>query len=349
MSRLVAFALLLALALPASAADKEKEKDPARQKAAEKRFEKLKEYLKERRVSHVVEVLAEWGEFADANQQDDILRWVQDLREKEEGVAGALAYVTFEKVGYRGVKATAKVGEGEFPSAYFVDEFSRDPPPKKWRWNEVVGGQLVVASKTLVARPNKETAHGCVILTNAAVAELHGLNGCLVIASGSVKVVRQMPGSMDKSAVICRGDAEYAFLTPPVYSPSSAGYVWAGGSITDINPNPIKGKKSPLLGTEKDDKMLGMKFYSCTEDGLTATADAKAKTVTVSKLDAKKPFAKAGVKEGDVIESINGERVPTLHELDRLLCRATVASGVAKLTLKRGDKSELIEVKLADW
>jgi hypothetical protein len=338
MSRLVAFALLLALALPASAADKDK--DTARQKAAEKRFEKLKEYLKERRVSHVVEVLAVWGEFADANQQDDILRWVQDLREKEEGVATALGRQRFE-IGYRGVKASADLGKKEIPvSAYFVDDYLRALPPRTLPYNEGVFNQLVVSSKALVARPNMG-ARGCVLLTNAAVAEFHGLDNCLVISSGCVSVTR----TIWSSAVVCRGDMECV-----LEARAHGGFVWAGGKITDVNPVAKGRKKAEEVGSvEKDDKLLGMKFYSCTEDGLTATADAKAKTVTVSKLDAQKPFAKAGVKEGDVIESINGERVPTLHELDRLLCRATVASGVAKLTLKRGDKSELIEVKLADW
>lgn len=346
MLRFVPLALLV-IALPATAADKEKEKvkDPDRQKAAEKRFEKLEEYLKERRVSHVVELLAEWGEFADTTQQDAVLRWVADLREKEEGVAIELGRQPPKRNRASGVKATAEVGEGELPSAYLVDEFLRDPPPKKWRWNEMLGGQLIVASKTLIARPNKSTAHGCVMLTNAAVAEFEALDGCLVISSGSVKVMRQMSGSLDKSAVVCRGDAEYTFATPPVYP--GAGFVWAGGTIKDSNPNLLPGKTSPLLGVEKDEKLLGMKFYSCTEDGLTATA--RKDVVTVSKLDAKKPFAKAGVKEGDVIESINGQKVPSLHELDRLLCRATVASGVAKLKLKRGDKAKEVEVKLADW
>jgi S1-C subfamily serine protease len=96
-----------------------------------------------------------------------------------------------------------------------------------------------------------------------------------------------------------------------------------------------------------DTKLLGVKFYSAAEDGLEATAEKG--VVTVSKLDEKKPFAKAGVQNGDVIESINGEKVPSLHELDRLVCRATVASGVAKLKVKRDKGTEVIEVRLADW
>lgn len=342
MLRLVSLAMLLAIALPVIAADteKEKQKDPARQKAAEKRFEKLKDYLKERRVSHVVELLAEWGEFAEANQQDDVLRWVVvDLLDTEDGFAKVLGAQPFKKMGYRGVKATAEVDEGEYPSAFFVDEFARVPPPKIWRRNEVVNSQLIVASKALVVRPNNDPSSGCVVLTNAEVAEFHAPTNCVVISSGSVKVIRAMYGSV----VVCRGYAEYKFNQPP-----DGVRVRAGGTITDVNPV-VKGRQKPdgVGAVEKDDKLLGLKFYSCTEDGLTATAIKE--VVTVSKLDAKKPFAKAGVKEGDVIESINGQKVPSLHELDRLLCRATVASGVAKLKLKRGDKTEEVEVKLADW
>jgi hypothetical protein len=345
MVRLTTLALLpvLALASPAFAADgeKAKEADPARQKASEKRFARLKDYLKEKRVSHVVELLAEWGEFADANQQDDVLKWVADLREHDD--VAPFGREPFKKIGYRGVKATAEVGKDELPSAFFVDEFSRLPPPTKWRWNEVVGAQLIVASKTFVARSNNETVHRCVVLTNADVAEFQGIDGCLVISSGSVKVFRQMDRGVIESAVICRGDVEFVFDRPP-----DRVQVRAGGTITDVNPVVKRRLKPEEIGfVEKDDKLLGFKFYSCIEDGLTAKADKG--VVTVSKVDAKKPFAKAGVKDGDVIEAINGEKVPSLHELDRLLCRATVASGVAKLTVKRGDKSEVIEVKLADW
>ncbi len=70
--------------------------------------------------------------------------------------------------------------------------------------------------------------------------------------------------------------------------------------------------------------------------------------VTVKAVDAKKPFAAAGVKAGDVIESVNGKPVDSLVELNRLLCRATVASGTAKLKLTRDGKSQEIAVKLAE-
>lgn len=36
-------------------------------------------------------------------------------------------------------------------------------------------------------------------------------------------------------------------------------------------------------------------------------------------------------------------------EVSVIACRATVASGVAKLKVKRGKDTETIEVKLADW
>lgn len=41
--------------------------------------------------------------------------------------------------------------------------------------------------------------------------------------------------------------------------------------------------------------------------------------------------------------------MPSLHELDRLVCRATVASGTARLKVRRGDSTDVIEVPLFDW
>lgn len=65
---------LLLLAPLAPAADKEQDRE-ARKKEAAKRFEKLGDYCKERRVTHLVELLAAWGEFADVDEHDAGWAW----------------------------------------------------------------------------------------------------------------------------------------------------------------------------------------------------------------------------------------------------------------------------------
>jgi hypothetical protein len=178
------------------------------------------------------------------------------------------------------------------------------------------------------------------VFTNAAVATLPPLSQCIVVSSGSV----DSDGYLYGSVVVCRGEAKFR------WKEGEGSLVRAGGAV--VNMDAWRGKEAvskadPEKVFANDTKLLGVKFYSATEDGLKATADKG--VVTVKAVDEKKPFAKAGVARGDVIERVNGEPVPTLHELDRLLVRATVASGTARLKVKRDGKAQVIEVKLADW
>lgn len=341
----IRFALALALvaaviSVPTFALADETRKD-VRKKEAEKRFAKLPEYCKGRRVTHVVELLAEWREFANADQQDELMAFVTAVVADAKAEAkGTTARIGRPQVGYRGTRNTTDVKDFQSgATTYFLDQFELSRSDETRNQGLALEQHVIVASRTFVARGMGE-AEGCVILTNAPTAVFRSMNGCIVFSSGSVTVDK----TVRHSAVVCRGDASFK------YDSDSTPLVKAGGAIThpDIGE---KGRLVPDLDPKtmfaNDTKLLGMKFYSTAEDGLTTTA--KKGVVTVSKVDEAKALGKAGVKAGDVIESINGQEVPTLHELDRLLCRATVASGVAKLKVKRNDKVEVIEVKLADW
>lgn len=344
MPRLAALALLslFALAAPfALAADKGKEVDPVRKKEAEKRFEKLKDYLKERRVTHVVELLAEWGEFAGEAEHDAVMGMALEIAEEGKAEAKKLGksggWVLVPELKYRGASATAEVKNlRTAASSYFVDEFVCVNPGRVK--DDTPAEHLIVASRLLRAWSNTR-ADNCVILTDAATAEIDGCDSCLVVAAGNLSSKH----GLYHSTVVCRGDVEYM-----AYEQESS-LIKAGGKLTDRYAIYTKAawKPDPLRAFPGDTKLMGVKFYSVADDGLEATE--RKERVTASKVDAAKAFGKAGVKAGDEIEQVNGERVDSLHDLDRLVCRATVASGVAKLKVKRGEKSEVIEVKLADW
>lgn len=327
--------LLLAVMAPLATAD---EKEQAtRKKEAEKRLAKLPEYCKERRVTHLVELLAEWGEFADANHQDEVMllgRALADDAKEEVGIK------VLPRIGYRGTSATTNVLRMGDPSAYFVDEIvCTQSPNVRESPGHVLGGQLLVVARTVTARPNSPMME-CMVFTNAAVSTLPALNQCLVVSSGSVDLDRDL----NVAVVVCRGQAKFR------WQEREKSLVRAGGAVTNIDAwrgKDAVSKPDPDKVFANDPKLLGVKFYSATEDGLEATADKG--VVTVKAVDGKKAFAKAGVAKGDVIERVNGEPVPTLHELDRLLVRATVASGTARLKVKRDGKAQVIEVKLADW
>jgi hypothetical protein len=322
---------LLVLAPAGAADDKEK---AARKKEAERRLAKLPDYCKERRATHVVELLAEWGEFADANQQDELMAFGRELVADAKEEAGIK---TVTRVGYRGTSATAAVKRVySDASAYFVEEFVCTQPLVGRSAEHALGRHLLVASHTLTARPN-QAVQECVVFTNAAMATFPGLSSCVVVSSGGV----DSDDYLSNVVLVCRGEAMFRMRE------TESSLVRAGGKVTNAITLKEAAKPDRDRVFANDTKLLGVKFYSAAEDGLTATAEKAG--VTVSKLDEKKPFAVAGLKTGDVIETINGGKVPTLHELDRLLVRATVASGTARLKLTRGNAAQVIEVKLADW
>jgi PDZ domain len=359
----LALAVLFCMSAVGFAADSEKEakekelkakERAARQKEAEKRFAKLPDYCKERRVTHVVELLAEWGEFADLEQQDAVAKMARAIFDdaaaevkKTEAVGGKMSFPDLRRTAVSADADTqAKVTTA---SAFFVDTFESTQPKKGRRkvredrpWYHVI-----VSSRTLTAFPN-DMAERCVILTNASMSTFRGLDCCVVLSSGSV--VSDRMGTFDGSVVVCRGDVAFRYDEPGQWS----SFVAAGGSIRSVEEADFLAKKQrppqhdPRWAFPNNAKLLGVKFYSAAEDGLWATVE-KNEDVVVTKLDEKKPFAKAGLKVGDVIDAINGEPVPSLHELDRLLVRATVSTGVAKLKVSRGKAPQVIEVKLADW
>jgi len=334
MQTLFGMTLALLLLAPAGAAD-DKEK-AVRRKEAEKRLAKLPDLCKERRATHIVELLAEWGEFADASHQDELMALGKALAIEVKEEVGVNAAVT--KIGYRGTSATTAVKRiGSDASAYFVDEFVCTQPLTGRTAEHVLSCHVLVASRTLTARPNRPTLQ-CVVLTNAAVATFPALSNCIIISSGSVDSDDFISGVV----LVCRGDVKFRM------GRWESSLVRAGGKVTDVRTDE-GGVKNPDPDRvfANDSKLLGIKFYSATEDGLEATADKG--VVMVKALDEKKPFAVAGVKKGDVIEKVNGEAVTTLQELDRLLVRASVASGTARLKVKRNGGTELIEVKLIDW
>ena len=201
------------------------------------------------------------------------------------------------------------------------------------RWLPQPIQQLLVVSGKFDTGTEGRRVEKCVILSNAEVNEYDCLTDSILVASGEVRA----RGMIDYSYLVARRTVQTGISNELV--------ACAGGAIVGSDGKPISAKMSNHY--PNDTKLLSVKFYSTTEDGLEAMAEKG--VVTVTKLDAKKAFGVAGLKKGDVIVSINGEKVTTLHELDRLACRATVASGTAKVKVERDKKTEEIEVKLFDW
>lgn len=204
------------------------------------------------------------------------------------------------------------------------------------RSENFASGQLIIASRAFRVRPNRDVEF-CLVLTNAETSEVNGLEGTLFISSGNLMV--ETNRGFSESVVLCRGDITYGMGFP------ETSIIRAGGTLTDTGVMGA-GKRDPLR-FEKEKNLYGEKFYSCADDGLEVKfAGGRVEVVGV---DDKKPFALAGLKKGDEVTRVNGERITSLQDFDRMVCRAVVSTGVATLKVRRGESVQTVEVKLAEW
>jgi hypothetical protein len=318
------------------AAETEKQK-------AEKRFKKFEDYCQGRRVTHVIELLVEWREYVGFDERQHVLEMTNAIYEDAIAAHTAAAKSDGKRAAHRPPRLSfgqrVVTSERGFASGHmYVGETCvlRTPEGGGGAERPRVRDQLLVASREFEVASEWSSVEKCVILSNAEATVIGKLEDSLLLATGRV-TVQDVEGS--DLAVRAEVAVKTGLQSLIVTGRDVVG--WGGKKLTADSP------QYQNTMTANDTKLLGVKFYSSAEDGLEATAVKG--VVTVSKVDEKKPFAVAGVKKGDVIEKVNGEPVPSLHELDRLLCRATVASGIARLKLKRGDETHVIEVKLADW
>ncbi len=97
---------------------------------------------------------------------------------------------------------------------------------------------------------------------------------------------------------------------------------------------------------ENATKPLGyITFFELAVVGVEVVATEKG--VRITKLADGKPFAMAGVQVGDIITEVNGKKPDSAESLRRRL-RDSLANGDATVTLKRGDKTETVEVSLPE-
>ncbi len=221
-------------------------------------------------------------------------------------------------------------------ATHLLAEFDFEPNRNKSNSNGLGSQEYYCVSK--VFSPVTSTIRKSVMMTNSNLAKFSCIQDSILIASGDVEV----DGFSSSMLIICSGKITLKRST-------WRDLAFAGSKIYIYESEKLKKaelyKESKLLPNDK--KLLGVKFHTCVEDGLEATFEKVG--ATVKAITAKKPFDVAEVKVGDVIEKINGEPVPSLHELNRLLCRATVASGTARLKLRRNGDVVVVEVKLKEW
>jgi hypothetical protein len=163
----------------------------------------------------------------------------------------------------------------------------------------------------------------------------NGIIGGLVVCNGNMKITA--PTIINYVVVICTEDLSSATWT------NKCLFITGGEIKIDkdwIQENARLRPKEKKLG-----ELIAL--YDCREGGLEVAVAEK--QVRVTAVDAGKPFGKAGLRAGDVIESIDGLPVPDARTLNKLLCRAAVgATGEAALRIRRGGQALDLTVPVPD-
>jgi serine protease Do len=137
-------------------------------------------------------------------------------------------------------------------------------------------------------------------------------------------------------------NGEVVGVTTAIFSPSG-GSVGIGFAIaSDV-------AKSVVQSLKEDGKVargwLGVQIQPVTQDIADSLGLKDAKGAIVSKVDKDSPAAEAGLKDGDVIASVNGEAVADSHDLARKVA-ALGPKKAADLAIIRNGSTETIKATL---
>jgi hypothetical protein len=178
------------------------------------------------------------------------------------------------------------------------------------------------------------------ILATGDVASGYDISCSVVVCDGDVRVGENVV----KTLIIARGS-----ITVEGWGHENT--LIAGGKVTIKKPVPLNnGQQLPKelenLIEEHARHPLGyITFFELSVVGVEVKVADMA--VRVSAVADGKPFAKAGVKVGDVVTEVNGKKPDSPEALRRLL-RDALAVGDATVKLRRGDKAETVTISLPE-
>jgi S1-C subfamily serine protease len=180
---------------------------------------------------------------------------------------------------------------------------------------------------------------GSLVLATGDVTSGDDVSESVVICDGDVHV----KGNVGRSLIIARGSISIKGTT-------ETNTLIAGGTVTIGKPreptNPRAEMSSRDIIEEKAKKPLGyITFFELSTVGVEVKVADKA--VTVAAIADGKTFAAAGVRVGDIVTAVNGQKPDSAESLRRLL-RDALALGDATLTLNRGDKTQTVKVALPE-
>jgi hypothetical protein len=289
---------------------------------AAKRLDRLPDYVKHRQLDRFVETMVAWREYITTEHDAQVRVFVKDIytaatRGKKHPTAEQ--FPTFKSfVWHRG---------DEISENHTIIDRNDRP------LNYPDGGCGIIASEAIVG--DRGFGH-CVALCNGDV-ELDGggVWDTILITTGSVRVA-----SADNGVIVCPGNVELS------HGGSRAVIVTAGQVIA--YGNQVWPDMEHSIIHERDVEFFRTwNLYSATEAG--ARLWSVFGVVVVGAVAPDSPFARAGIRSGDILARIDGTPIRSVRDVNRLLCRATVSWGVTDLTIIRDDERREVVVTLQEW
>lgn len=221
------------------------------------------------------------------------------------------------------------------------DPQQEDPP--RLLLNEAILAPGVVSPVGLpgdivVSRGNVEVTRAImesVVFATGDVTARNGLYSVVIVCDGDVTLT---DSSTSKALIVARGNIT-------IRGGAEASTLVAGGKVTLGEKRRTDADLYNVIKENETNPLGYVTFFELSTVGVEAKlADTAIKVTAVAD---GKPFAKAGVKAGDVITGVNGKKPDSAESLRRLL-RDALAVGDATVTLRRGDKTETVKVALPE-
>lgn len=284
---------------------------------AEKRLARLPEYAKNLQVDRLIETMVACREFLTEEHDPPVQALVKEIH-------AAVA---------KGNKNRLMAPLPEFKS------FAWRPGISPFERGNIVDRVAAPRARALVAADRIEGVGNlvkCMALCNGDVLGLpreglgsFGASESIVIATGTVRLL-----NCEACVIVCPGNM------------SIGG--GAGTVIVSSERIAFHGSTEHTTIREQEAEFFrAWHLYSAVEAG--ATPWSAFGVVGVTTVVPGSHLDKAGVKPGDIVTQINGNRVRSVRDANRLLCRATVSWGAAGLTIIRGRSQHEILVPLYEW
>jgi hypothetical protein len=290
---------------------------------AAKRLDRLPDYVKHRQLDRLVETMVAWREYITIEHDAHVRAFVKDI------------YIA------------ATRGKKHPQTADHLPEF------KTFAWHnrfDIIDTPSVIDK---IGFPLRGRGKGCGVIASDRIEGDGSFGDCVALCNGDVNVMRGgifcsvliatgtvRVTSADDSIIVCPGNVELS------HGGSGAVIVSAGQVIAYGNQSWPDAEHSIIH--ERDTEFFRTwNLYSTTEAG--ARLWSMFGVVVVGALTPDSPFAKAGIRPGDILARIDGSPIRSVRDANRLFCRATVSWGTTDLIVTRDSIRREIHVSLFNW